>query len=397
MKTEKKKQEKCEVELDITLEASETQDIVARVERSFAQQVVLPGFRKGKVPIELIRKQFAQNMQQELCNEVLRKFLPDAVKAEGMELINVKAVSDFSCTREGGALTVKIDVKPTFTLPNYKGLVLGVKRQEITEADVDREIQRMREMHAKFEDAAEGTPVEDGDFVEIDYAGTVDGAQVTEVAPEAAPIAQGKGFWCVAGQDRPVPDVAKAVTGMKSGETKEGIEVDFSAFPAPEALKDKKGVYTVTVGKIRHRILPGDEELAKANNMESFEKLVSTMSEYLNKRSDSEYAQARRASAQQLLLQKVEFDLPESSVQNIQNTYLTNYMTRAQSAGLKADFFEANRDKIMEEAKAIAENTVKLYFLSEAIAKAEKIECEPKDVEEKVLEFVLSSATDEAK
>lgn len=392
MKTEKKKQEKCEVELGIELDANEAKDVVKRVERAFVQQVSIPGFRKGKVPIGLIRRQFADGLKQEVRTEALRSFLGKAVEAEGLQFIALTDVLDFTCTDEGASITVKLDVRPTFALPTYKGLELGVEPRTATDADVEQQLDNLRRMHGKFNDVPEDAAVESRDFVEIDYSGTVDGTPIAEIAPDAKPIASGKGLWAVAGQDRPVPEIAQAIIGMKTGETKENVEVDFSKNPAPEALKDRKALYTVTVTKIRRQELLGDEDVAKMLGRDSIEGVKAFIKEQLQRQLDNTYEQERHAAAEQMLLQKVDFDVPETSVKNVMDNYIANLAAQAQNSGLSADYFEKSRDKIMEDARKLAVDSVRLFFLLEAIAKEEKLDVNDKNFQAKTLEFVIANA-----
>ncbi|MBR4938223.1 MAG: trigger factor family protein, partial [Kiritimatiellae bacterium] len=87
MKTESKNLEKCQVQLTVTLDAAETKECVKKVEREFMRAAQLPGFRKGKVPVELIRKEFADSLKQEIERELFTRNYPEAVKAEALEEI----------------------------------------------------------------------------------------------------------------------------------------------------------------------------------------------------------------------------------------------------------------------------------------------------------------------
>ena len=103
MKTETKNLDKCQVQLTVTLDAAETKDVVKSVEKVFMREAQLPGFRKGKVPVEIIRREFADGLKREIEREMFQKKYPDAVKAEAIEevaLADVKDISDISGTAQ---------------------------------------------------------------------------------------------------------------------------------------------------------------------------------------------------------------------------------------------------------------------------------------------------------
>ena len=168
MKTELKNLEKCQVQLTVTLDAAETKDAVKSVEKVFVREAQLPGFRKGKVPVEIIRKEFADGLKREIERELFQKTYPDAVKAEAVEEVALADVRDMQYGEEGGSYVAIIDVRPKFKLPTYKGLKVSSKDTKVEDAAVAEQIERLRAAYAKFEDAKEGEAVADGDFVQID-------------------------------------------------------------------------------------------------------------------------------------------------------------------------------------------------------------------------------------
>ena len=195
MKTESKKLDKCQVELTVTLDAEEMKAIVKDVERAFVREARLPGFRPGKVPVELIRKEFAQGLKQETERAMFQKNMSKAIEAEKLDQVAVVDMKDVKNGAEGGAFTAVVEVKPTFKLPTYKGLKIEKKDATVTDEQVNDQVARLRAAYAKYEDAKEGEAVQDGDFVQIDYAGTVGGKAIVEINPEAKIVSSGTGFW----------------------------------------------------------------------------------------------------------------------------------------------------------------------------------------------------------
>lgn len=392
MKTDTKKLDKCQVKLVVTLDAEEAAACVKEVEKAFVKEARLPGFRPGKAPIELIRKQFAAQIKDEVQRTMFRRHYADAIKAEGVEEVALADVQDVKCDATGGGFTAIVDVKPVFKLPTYKGLKIAPANAKVEDSAVAEQIERLRAAYAKYEDAKEGESVAAGDFVQIDYSGTVDGKPILEVAPDAKIVASGTGFWTQVEEGRFLPEILDAVKGMKAGETKAEVKASFSKESAPEPLKGKKAVYTVTLKAFRRRVLPTDAEFAEKAKAESIEALTKSIRESMEKQAVEQEAARRENEAVELLLKKVDFDVPQSQVHRAMDGYLNQLAQRAQYAGLTAEYFEQNRDKILKDAEENATKQVRLWYVVDAIAEAEKIEAKDDERGKKVIEFVLANA-----
>ena len=392
MKTSTKNEYKCQVELKVELDAGEMKEIVKDVEKAFVREARLPGFRPGKIPVEIIRKQFANGLRQETEHAMIRKHYQDAVKAEELDEITLADVKDISFTADGGTFTAVVEVKPKFKVPTYKGLKISDKDTTVSEQAVADQLERLRAAYAKYEDAKEGDSASAGDFVQIDYAGTIDGKPILEVAPEAKVVASGTGFWTQVEEGRFLPEILDAVKGMKVGETKGDVKAKFAKEGAPEGLGGKKAVYAVTLKALRRRILPTDAEFAEKAKAESVEKLSATIRETLEKQAVEAEAARRENEAVEMLLKKVDFDVPQSQVRRAMDGYLGELAQRAQYSGLDASYFEKNRDKILKDAEDAATRQVRLWYVLDAIAKAENIEAKDDEKGKKVIEFVLANA-----
>lgn len=392
MKTSCKSQEKCQVKLTVTLDADEMSAIVKDVEKVFLREAQLPGFRKGKVPLQVIRKEFADGLKQETQRAMFQKKYPEAIKAEGIDEIALANVEDMKFDEKGGSFVAIVEVKPQFKLPTYKGLKVEFKDAKVEDAQVKDQLERLRAAYAKYEDAKDGEAVADGDFVQIDYEGMIGKKKILEINPEAKIVAEGKGFWTQVEEGRFLPEILDAVKGMKTGETKDGIKAKFDKESAPEGLKGEKATYTVTLKSFRRRILPTDAEFAEKAKVESFEKLQTTIRESLEKSAVENEAIRRENEAVELLMKKVDFDVPESQVRRAMDGYLQELAQRAQYSGLNAEYFEKNRDKILKDAEAAATKQVRLWYVLDAIAAAEKIEAKDEEKGKKVIEFVLANA-----
>ncbi|MDY3228871.1 MAG: trigger factor [Kiritimatiellia bacterium] len=392
MKTDTKKLDKCQVELNVTLDAEEMKAIVKEVEKAFVREAKLPGFRPGKVPLELIRKKFAQGLKQETERAMFQKNIGEAIKAEQLEEIAIADVKDMKFDAEGGSFTAVVEVKPTFKVPTYKGLKIAAANVTVGDDAVNEQVARLRTAYAKFEDAKDGETVQDGDFVQIDYKGTVDGKAIIELAPEAKIVDSGTGFWTQVEEGRFLPEILDAVKGMKAGEKKEGIKAKFDKDAAPESLKGKKAVYELTLKSFRRRVLPTDAEFVEKAKAESLEKLVATVRESLEKQMAQQEEARRENEAVEALLKKADFDVPQSQVRRAMDGILHQLAERAQYSGLPADYFEKNREQILKDAEENGTKQVRLWYLIDAIAKAENIEAKDEERGKKVLDFILANA-----
>lgn len=392
MKTEVKKLEKCQVQLNVTLDADEMKAIVKDVEKAFVREAKLPGFRPGKIPVELIRKEFANGLKQETERMMYQRNIAEAIKAEKLDDVAVADVKDMTFNAEGGSFTAIVEVKPVFKLPTYKGLKLTSNDVTVKDADVDDQIARLRAAYATYEDAKEGDAVAEGDFVQIDYSGTVGGKSILELNPEAKVVASGEGFWTQVEEGRFLPEILDALKGMKAGETKEGVKAKFDKESAPEGLKGEKAVYTVTLKSFRRRILPDDAQFAEKAKAESFDALKNTIREQMQKHATESEAMRRENEAVDLLLKKSDFDVPVSQVRRAMDGYLNQLAERAQRSGLDASYFEQNRDKILKDAEETATNQVRLWYIIDEIAKAENIEAKDEERGKKVVEFIIANA-----
>lgn len=392
MKTNCKSIGHCQVKLTVTLDADEMGAIVKEVERTFVREAQIPGFRKGKVPIEIIRRQFADGLKQETEGLMVRRHYAEAVKAEKVEEVALVGLDGFAHDATGGSFAATVDVKPTFKLPTYKGLKVEFKDAKVEDATVKEQLERLRAGYATYQDAKEGEAAAEGDFVQIDYDGTVDGRSILEIAPDAKIVAEGRGFWTQIEEGRFLPEILDAVKGMKAGETKEGVKAKFGKEAAPEGLKGAKAVYKITLKAFRRRILPTDAELAEKAKAESVEKLEAQIREAMERRAVEQETARRENQAIELLMRKVDFDVPRSQVVNAMDGVLEEFKQRAIMSGVDPSQLEQSRDKIRKDAEEAATQRVRLWYVLDAIAAAEKIEAKDDEKGRKVVEFILANA-----
>ena len=401
MKVEQKAEKNpCVISLTVKADAEEIKGEARKVLNTFIREAQIPGFRKGKVPVELIRKNFEKELQQETQGACFRAFYPKAVEEAKLKVLALEGVTEMKLDEAAGMeFTALVEVRPEYKLPKYKGLAIEQKEAKVEEAAVEEQLESMRKMFAKYEDGKEGEAVGDGDFVQFDYKGTLDGQPLSEIVPDQKAICEATGFWAQVEEGRFLPEILEALKGMKAGDEKKDVTVKFPKDAAPEPLKGKKVAYELKVSMFRKRTLPDDAGLAEAAKVESVEKLRADIRERLEKQATEAEINRRRDQVIELLLKKVDFDVPPSLVQRQAEMYLGQLAQQMQYAGVTNEYIEQNREKILKDASDRAEKQVRLSYILLDIADAEKIEVDEKDENkkdqvraEKTLDFILEQA-----
>ena len=386
MKFEKKESSPCVIALSVSADAEEVKGEYQKVLNVFLRQGVIPGFRKGKVPLAIIKQKFQQEIADESKQACFRAFYPNALKESGLEevAVNLQNVTDVLFAPETGfSFTALVEVKPTFDLPKYKKLSLKKGDTSVSEEQVTDRVESFRRAFAKFEDAKDGDVIGDGDFVQFDYSGTLaDKANtpLSDVVPDQKAICSATGFWTQIEEGRFLPEILDALKGMKAGESKDDVEVKFPKDAAPEPLKGKKARYTLAVKAFRRRAMPDDEAFVRDAKAESMDALRKQFREQMEKDAVAAELEARKNQAIELLLKKSDFDVPPSLVQRQVQAYLQDLAQRAQYSGMSADYIEQNRDQILADAETNATRQVRLSYILLGIAKAENLEVTDADV-----------------
>ena len=377
----------CKVKVIVKAEAEETRSDYEEVIKSFMQHGRVPGFRQGKVPREIIKRDFHKEITEEVHGRLIRNLYKKAIEQEKIKLVTLLDVGDVLFSPETGiTFSMTLDVQPEFDLPKYKKIPVTFEDAAVTEEQVDEHIGRLRKAFAKFEDAAAGSVIEAGDLVSIDFAGLIDGKPVREIAPDAKAISEGTDFWLQVEEDRFLPEIVNALKGMKGGESKE-IKFKFDKEQPLEALRGKKAVYTVSVKTVRKCVLPSDEELLTQVKLESVEKLREQTRTNLAESAQQAEKNRREQTVIEYLLKKTDFELPESQVSDEISSTLDRMANEAHYRGLKREDLEKNREAIIENATGSAKRQLRLRYVLGRIAEEEKIGVTDAEVEQKMVEL----------
>lgn len=225
------------------------QDVTARVAKA-ARTVRIDGFRPGKVPVSLVQKRFGDSIRQEALGEIIRDSFYDAVTQQGLNPAGFPSIEEVSDKPgEDLAFTALVEVYPEIALAGFADIKVERPQVEIGEADVDEMIENLRKQRATFADSDEAAA--DGDKVNIDFAGSIDG--------EAFEGGSAQGSDLVLGSGRMIPGFETGIVGMKAGDVKD-INVTFPADYQAEHLRDKAAVFKITCNKVQKQQLPAIDE-----------------------------------------------------------------------------------------------------------------------------------------
>jgi trigger factor len=252
----------------------------------------------------------------------------------------------------------------------------------VTEAEIDATLERLRDQTADFVDVPERA-AQMGDFVVIDFEGTIEGKPISEVAPQASKnLHGGKKFWLHLAVDNFLPKFCEQVVGQKRGETRT-VTVDLPGDFLVKELAGKQASYTVTLGDIKEKVLPALDD-AFANKLlpeKSLADLRHTIEHDLEHEKEHEIERTKEAQIIKYLHEKIQFDLPPSLLRNETKRALAELVQRNRARGIPDEMLKDKEKELIETAASVAHHRLKTNFILERIAEQEKIEVRREDVD----------------
>jgi trigger factor len=370
--------------LVVTLDANEVDAVHQTVVKEFSQMARIPGFRQGKAPAAMIAKRFAKEIGEEFKQKIVSQAYRDALEKEKLDVLNIVNVEPGEISAGAPAtVTVTLDVRPEFSLPEYSGLPTEVAPTEATEAEIDAVIEGMRSERADFKVA--DRPAVKGDYVKLAYEGSIDGKPVSELAPDKQLYGKVPQTWeeVEGANEGVIPGLGQQLAGLKPGEKKD-VTITFPAeFPAVPALAGKTAVYAVEVQEIRERSLPPlDEAFFKANRADDLAGLRAAIGTQLKARKEAQNRAEQRRQVSEALASKVEFAMPESLVENETQSVLRQFIEENMRRGVPEEQFEKDKKELFENARKAAAKRVKIQLMLAKIAEAEKLQVSEQDIDQ---------------
>ena len=383
MKVDTRANGPCRVKLIVKAESAETRPDYEEIVTLYVQKGRLPGFRPGKAPRPVVETRYRAEIDADVRSRLIGKFYREAIKETKLAAVAVVDVTDVIFSPETGiSFVALVDVAPEIKLPKYKKIPLKVETPAVTDEQVSAQVDRLRNMMARFEDAST-QPAARGDLICIDYTGTCDGKPLQEVAPEAAGIASGVDFWAQVEEPEFIPGLALALEGLKPGDTKE-IKVKFEKDFHIEAMRGRKVEYRVQAKNVRRRILPSDEDVCQRAGFSNLEELRTRSRKELLAAAEQREQARQQQEVVDFLLKRTEFDLPESAVAEETNLTMRGMLRNIVGRGATREDIEKNREAILGAATTASKDRVRLRYILSRIAGEEKIQVADAEVDQRL-------------
>ena len=381
------------VKFEVKVEADKFKEALTRAYKKNIKKFNVPGFRKGKVPMNVVKKYYGvEVLLEDAVNFSIEGSYAEALKENNVRPVDFPKVEVVQA-EEGKDLiyTAEVTVYPEVELGAYKGLNVEKKTYEVTEEEVVAKLKEMQEKNARVE-VKEGA-IENGNIAVIDFKGFIDG-----VAFEGG---EGHDYSLEIGSGSFIDNFEEQLVGAKAGDKVE-VNVTFPENYGKEELNGKPAKFEVEVKEVKAKELPVlDDEFAK--EVSEFETLEALKEDTTKKLEEANTARAEREYEEAILRAVVEnakMDIPAVMVEQEIDRMVQNLAQRLQYQGLTLEqyfqFTGTDAEKMREYMKENAETKVKTELVLEALQKAEKMEVLDEELKEKASEVAkLYGANDE--
>ena len=365
--------------LTVEVEASEVDTALDQAFKKVVKKVNVPGFRKGKMPRKLFEQRFGvESLYQDALDILLPKAYGDAVEETGIEPVDRPEV-DIEKMEQGSNLvfTAKVIVKPEVKLGEYKGLEVEKTETEVTDEDVQNELTRLQEQQAELVVKEDGA-IENGDTVNLDFEGFVDGEAFEGGKAENYSLEIGSGSF--------IPGFEEQLVGEKAGAEKD-VNVSFPEEYHAEELAGKPAVFKVKIHDIKSKQLPElNDEFAKEaeGDAETLEDLKKELRTKLEESKKQEAENQTRETVIEKASENAEIEIPEAMVNTELDRMVQEFGQRLQMQGMNLDlyyqFSGTSEEALREQMKEDAQKRVRTNLVLEAIVEAENIEVSEEEI-----------------
>ncbi|OCL85363.1 Trigger factor [Aliarcobacter thereius] len=374
--------DEANIEITATLKKEQIEKNLDKVAKEAAKTMNIQGFRKGKVPVNVVKQRYADKLQEDAQGEAIREVLNGGLKeldVKNSDLVGEPSITKFD-KKDNGDIEIEISVAttPKIELGDYKKLVPAVKAIEVAAKKIDERIEEIASQSAPLTKISRKRAVKSGDYAVIDFEGFVDNIAFEGGKAEKYPLQVGSNSF--------IPGFEEQVIGMKYDEEKD-VVVSFPAEYQAKDLAGKEAVFKVKLHEIQERVA-GEltDEFAKQmlpNEKDAtIDMLRDKIKEQLNATEKATYyREDLKPKFIEKLIKEIKFALPKTIVEQEINYALNNKiraMSETEINELKEDASKV--EKIREELKEEASNSVKATFIIDALAKAEKVEVSDQEV-----------------
>lgn len=349
-----------------------------------AKTAKVPGFRPGKVPRNVLERQYAGQVQAQVFEGLVSESFFKAIVDNKIDAVSPPEVVDNGLIKVGQAFTyeAEVEVRPEVKAKDYIGLELKKETFVADDTEVDARLAEMRKSKAQVE-TSERTVAQMGDIAVIDFEGFIDG--------EAFAHGKADGHHLELGSDTFIPGFEEQVVGLECGQSKD-IEVTFPESYGNKDLAGKPAVFKVSLKEIKEQVLPElDSEFAKDAGLESIEDLRAKILESITAQESDRIEKDFHERITDALIDANPVELPESMIESQLDYMLQNLQSRMQSQGMRLEDMGINAESFKKIYREIAAKQVKSSLIMEAIALQENLKIDEDEIKDKLEEIVETS------
>lgn len=374
----------CKKLLRFEVDAAAVDKAIEEVAATYQRQAQLPGFRRGKAPRHLIIRTFNQEIEAEARRKLISDAFHEGVREQNLRPLGQPDIEEIQFGRgQPLQFAATLETAPDFELPDYKSLPVKRELGVVTEDDIERALNVLQEQRVVHNDVAR--PVQEGDYVVVNYTGTSEGKPLAEIAPAARGIAEKQGYWLLIAKDSFIPGFTEQLIGAEAGQTR-AVRVTFpSDFVSPD-LANRPGDYQVEVVQVKEKILPEiTDEFAVSFGAENVHNLREGVRRDLQNELDFKLKRSVRDQLTRALLERVRCELPESIVTHETRNVVYDIVRENSQRGLSKDDIDKQKNQIFAFANQSAKDRIKAAFILGRIAEKEGIKAEDKEVTQRIL------------
>ena len=376
---------KNEVKLTFNIEAEKFEEAMKKVYAKTAKYFNIPGFRKGKAPMQLVERQYGSAIfYEDAFNELVPEIYDNAIKENNVEAVS-KPNIDIVQMEKGKELifTAVVETKPEVELGKYKGIEIKKIEYTTSDKDIEHELGHMAERNARLV-SVEDRAVENGDITTIDFEGSIDGVAFEGGKAENHELEIGSHTFINGFEDQ--------IIGMKLEEEKD-IKVKFPDDYFSKDLAGKDAVFKVKLHEIKKKELPKmDDEFAKdVSEFDTLDELKNSIKEKLDTQNVEKAKYETESEAIKAVCENAKLDIPNGMVEVEIDNMMRDMETRLSYQGLNMhqylQMMNKTENDVRDNFRGQATESIKTRLVLEAIVKAEKIEATPEEITEKIKEM----------